>query len=350
MKNKLKFKKKFNLTENQFNGTEQIDRCLYLNSLTSIPEGFNPIVGGDFDLRSLTSIPEGFNPTVGGGLYLSNLTSIPKGFNPTVGGYLYLSNLTSIPKGFNPTVGGGLYLRSLTSIPKGFNPIVGGDFDLRSLTSIPEDFNPTVGGYLDLSNLTSIPEGFNPTVGGGLGLSNLTSIPKGFNPTVGGYLDLSNLTSIPGGLGNKEIGMLSWENGKYIQVDGIFSEVVNKKKNIYVVKSIGKPEISYIVSDGKGTWSHGVTIKQAKADLIYKFTNIDVSKLKELDINNKMEFSQAVSCYRSITKSCISGTKRFIEIHDIDNSKKYSVLDVIRITKENNGYGNETFSRFFENS
>ena len=48
---------------------------LYLDSLTSIPEGFNPTVGGSLDLRSLTSIPEGFNPTVGGSLYLSSLTS-----------------------------------------------------------------------------------------------------------------------------------------------------------------------------------------------------------------------------------------------------------------------------------
>ena len=63
-------------------------------------------------LNSLTSIPEGFNPTVGGDLYLRSLTSIPEGFNPTVGGYLYLNSLTSIPEGFNPTVGGSLYLRS----------------------------------------------------------------------------------------------------------------------------------------------------------------------------------------------------------------------------------------------
>ena len=60
----------------------------------------------------LTSIPEGFNPTVGGSLDLSSLTSIPEGFNPTVGDSLYLSSLTSIPEGFNPTVGGSLELRS----------------------------------------------------------------------------------------------------------------------------------------------------------------------------------------------------------------------------------------------
>jgi len=84
---------------------------LYLSSLTSIPEGFNPTVGGDLYLSSLTSIPEGFNPTVGGYLYLSSLTSIPEGFNPTVGGDLDLSSLTSIPEGFNPTVGGDLYYK-----------------------------------------------------------------------------------------------------------------------------------------------------------------------------------------------------------------------------------------------
>ena len=69
---------------------------MYLNSLTSIPDGFNPTVGGNLDLSRLTSIPDGFNPTVGGYLYLSRLTSIPDGFNPTVGGNLYLGSLEPV--------------------------------------------------------------------------------------------------------------------------------------------------------------------------------------------------------------------------------------------------------------
>ena len=87
---------------------------LWLNGLTSIPEGFNPTVGGSLWLNGLTSIPEGFNPTVGGNLWLDGLTSIPEGFNPTVGGNLWLDGLTSIPEGFNPTVGGSLWLDGLT--------------------------------------------------------------------------------------------------------------------------------------------------------------------------------------------------------------------------------------------
>src|SRR3989304_858162 len=106
---------------------------------------------------------------------------------------------------------------------------IGGFLALGSLTSIPKGFTPTVGGSLDLGSLTSIPKGFNPTVGGYLALDSLTSIPKGFNPTVGGFLDLGSLTSIPKGFNrdnyHKDLPLISWQNGKYIVVDGIFTEV-----------------------------------------------------------------------------------------------------------------------------
>ena len=65
----IEFCKKYNFTEEQATGKQEIGD-LYLGSVTSIPEGFNPTVGDDLDLRSVTSIPDGFNPTVGGYLYL----------------------------------------------------------------------------------------------------------------------------------------------------------------------------------------------------------------------------------------------------------------------------------------
>ena len=80
------FCKQSGITENQFLGIDKIEGSLFLNSLTSIPDGWNPVVGGDLYLYSLTSIPDGWNPTVGGDLYLSSLTSIPDGWNPTVCG------------------------------------------------------------------------------------------------------------------------------------------------------------------------------------------------------------------------------------------------------------------------
>ena len=80
----------YKLTDRQFYGTEKIEGNLDLYSLQSIPEGFNPTVGGYLYLPSIKSIPEGFKPTVGGNLYLPSLKTIPEGFNPTVGGDLYL--------------------------------------------------------------------------------------------------------------------------------------------------------------------------------------------------------------------------------------------------------------------
>ena len=110
---------------------------------------------GSFDLNRLTSIPNGFNPTVGGDLYLDGLTIIPDGFNPTVGRSLYLRGLTIIPDGFNPTVGGNLFLRGLTSIPSGFNPTVGANLWLVGLTSIPDSVRKNVKGVVCLGKIPS---------------------------------------------------------------------------------------------------------------------------------------------------------------------------------------------------
>ena len=296
------FVKKHNLTEDQFYGKVKIGGSLYLSGLTSIPEGFNP--------------------TVGGSLYLSGLTSIPEGFNPTVGGYLYLSGLTSIPEGFNPTVGGSLYLRGLTSIPEGFNP--------------------TVGGYLYLNGLTSIPEGFNPTVGGSLYLNGLTSIPEGFNPTVGGSLYLRGLTSNYIKLDGRP---LEWLDGKYISVDGIFTEVINKRGNISKVKKLNSDKEFYLVSDGNGKYAHGDTLQEAKDDLIYKISCcIDKEVYREYDLDTTLSFDKGIECYRVITGACSFGTKDFVISNNIEN-KIYSIREIIELTKGR--YGHNTFEEFF---
>ena len=240
--------------------------------------------------------------------------------------------------------GGHLNLGSLTSIPEGFNPTVGGDLYLESLTSIPEGFNPTVGGYLNLGSLTSIPEGFNPTVGGYLYLGSLTSIPEGFNPTVGGALCLGSLTSRKRPAIKKPSMMLSWRNGKIILIDSILSEVISKKGNIWKTNRVGKKEIEYIVTDGDGKYAHGSTIKEAKADLIYKIKDRDTSKYQGLALDTVMPFEQAVECYRVITGACVPGVKGFVE--QKGKRDKYTIAEMIEVTLGQ--YGNETFKSFFK--
>ena len=381
------FCKEIGITEAQFFGKEEVKGSLLMDEVERIPEGFNPTVGRDLDLSSITSIPEGFNPTVGRDLELSNLTSIPEGFNPTVGRDLELGSLTSIPEGFNPTVGGDLKLNSLTSIPKGFSPAVGGDLGLDGLTSIPEGFNPTVGGSLWLGRLTSIPEGFNPIVGGTLKLNGLTSIPEGFSPIVGGSLYLNGLTCIPEGFspvvgenlflhsiktiphwfnpsvcyylyyseGCKSIDskidcslfpdVLVWDNGKYIKADGIFTEVVSKRGKVYRVRKIGEESIFYLVTDGKGNWSHGSTLVEAREDLIFKISNRSTDEYKTLTLESELTFEEGVEAYRVITGACSLGARDFVRNRLKDRKKKYKVSEIISVT--HGEYGNRAFESFF---
>ena len=239
---------------------------------------------------------------------------------------------------------GNLNLYLLTSIPEGFNPIVGGDLDLYSLTSIPNTFNPTVGGWLDLRSLTSIPDTFNPTVGGSLDLRSLTSIPDTFNPTVGGNLYLPkgltcNKTELPSNY------LFSWQDGKYIKVDGIFTEVVKQKGNVYHVKKLNDDKIFYLITDGE-RWSHGDTLKEAKEDLVYKVTNKTKDDYKNLNKNSILTFEEAVVCYRVITGACSFGVKDFVKNKLEKVEKEYSIETIIE--KTIGCYGNENFKEYFK--
>ena len=62
-----------------------------------------------------------------GSLYLDSLTSLPEGVNLTAGGWLDLSSLTSLPKGVSLTAGGWLYL-SGKRVKRGYKKLSNGDY------------------------------------------------------------------------------------------------------------------------------------------------------------------------------------------------------------------------------
>ena len=201
-----------------------------------------------------------------------------------------------------------------------------------------------VGGSLYLSSLTSIPEGFNPTVGGSLYLRSLTSIPEGFNPTVGGSLDLSSglkssYKKLPSGY------LFSWQDGKYLLADGIFTEVISHRGDIYHVRKIMETKVFYLVTDGSGKWSHGETLKEAKSDLMFKISNRTKDDYKNLKLTDILSFEDAIMCYRVITGACSFGTKDFVTNRLKKKLKKYTISEMIEVTKGE--YGNKTFSEFF---
>ena len=295
----------------------------------------------------------------------TGITSLPD--NLTVADSLYLQGtpITSLPD--NLTVGDSFYLQStsITSIPQ--NLVVGGSLNLEytGITSIPEDL--VVGDYLDLegTGIISLPD--NLTVGGSLYLlsTGITSLPD--NLIVGGslYLQDTGITSLPNNLivgdhlylegtsitdtskvkRNVPI-LFQWRNYGYIMADGIFSKVISHKANVYKINQIGKEEIKYLVTDGNGKWSHGDTLKQAKADLIYKISNRDKSKYENLTLDSELTFAEAIEAYRVITGACSTGTKMFIESKLMVRKEKYTIADIIFFT--NGQYNSEMFRSFFD--
>ena len=282
-----------------------------------------------------------------------SLTAIPDGFNPTVGGSLDLRSLTAIPDGFNPTVGGSLYLMSLTAIPDGFNPTVGGNLDLSALTAIPDGFNPTVGGDLYLSALTAIPDGFNPTVGGDLYLSALTAIPDGFNPTVGGYLELKNSSKYIGATVNevKVNRNYFWDkDGKrYAIIDGIFCEIITEKSQtingeeykIYGAARINK-DVSFIIVNCNDIYAHAETLHKAIEDLQFK---IQAERFKKEPILPDTVIT--MNHYRIITGACELGCKSWMKENNI-TTDSISAQQLLPMLEKTNAYGFQKFKQLYK--
>lgn len=309
----------------------------------------------------IESIPD--NLIVGGSLYLNDtgIKSLPN--NLTVGGCLELCNtpIKSLPD--NLIVGGSLFLNNtdIKSLPD--NLMVRRTIELRNtrITSLPD--NLTVGCVLDIrdTRIKSLPD--NLTVGDSLDLrgTGVTSLPDSL--TVGGVLDIRdtritdnvevNTTLSPEQqkkIHDLENMALFWErNGvRYIKADGIFSVIDSHHGNAYKVHALGQEDNPlYLITDGEGHWSHGATLEEAKADLIYKINDRDTSEYEKLSLDDTLSYEEAIAAYRSITGACSAGTIDFIENRlPTPHKDKYTIREIIKLTK--NEYGGKTFAQFFE--
>ena len=184
----------------------------------------------------------------------------------------------------------------------------------------------------------------NLTVGGYLYLrgTQIKELPD--NLTVGGYLYLDTGEEYRGDDCGLEI--IEWQNGKYILIDGIFSEILHRKNNIIKAKKYGTSKTLYIVTDGNKNYAHGNTIKEAQEDLMFKVNKKSKSDYKDLNLKSKLKFNDAVICYRVITGSCRFGVKDFIKTNNVQE-KDYTISEIINITK--GAYGSDIFSEFFNN-
>jgi hypothetical protein len=78
---------------------------------------------------------------------------------------------------------------------------------------------------------------------GDLDLRSVTALPDGFNPTVGGYLywkDKSKRIGANVPEIKRPIIDLSWQNGKYKKIDGIFCEMMHEHPHTVAVLIVSK--------------------------------------------------------------------------------------------------------------
>ena len=135
---------------------------------------------------------------------------------------------------------------------------------------------------------------------------------------------------------------------EFLHVDGILSEVIEKKGNVYHVKNGVNEPISYVVTDGNNHWAHGYTLDSAKQDLRYKMSVRDKSEYEKLTLESELTFDEAVACYRVITGACKFGTNDYLK-HRLPEPRKekYTIKEIIELTKGE--YGGKEFREFFEN-
>ena len=119
--------------------------------------------------------------------------------------------------------------------------------------------------------------------------------------------------------------------------------MIQKRGDSYRVKVVGKQEVSSLVTDGRN-WAHGATIKEARADLIYKNKGADTSEYKALTLASRLTFAEGIACYRAITGACSLGVRHFVQIKGVAR-KKFTIQQIIDMT--NGQYGGDTFKKFF---
>ena len=134
------------------------------------------------------------------------------------------------------------------------------------------------------------------------------------------------------------------KDGKpHIIAEGILSEVLSKKGNIYKVKNHGEDQASYLI-ESEGVYSHGATLKEARESLIYKKEPRDTSAYKDFTLETIVTKEEAIEMYRAITGTCSEGTRYFVEKQKIKKAK-FTVSEIIELTKGQ--YNSVVFDNFF---
>ena len=234
----------------------------------------------------------------------------------SVGGYLSIDSNAKLEA--LQSVGGYLYIDSNAKLEASQLQSVGGDLYIDSNAKL--EALQSVGGYLSIDSNAKLEASANVKYNDEFAANNTRRLALEFNFNC--FLKLG-----------------------FLFADGILAKIINKKRNIYKIQICGKTEISYCI-EVNGVYSHGKTIKEAKDSLIYKISNRDTSQYKDLTLDSKVSYEDAIKIYRCITGACEQGTRHFCETNLKRKQKEYTIKRIIEITKGQ--YGHNTFVNFFK--
>ena len=357
------------------------------SGVTKLPKGLDVGCFLEISETDIEELPE--DTMLGGSLYANNMKkpfSFPKKMK--VNGYfnckhttikrmpeeLYVENdcnfsestFDNYPKVIEVGYGLDLCKTNITELPEGLKEVYG-SFDINNTNITKLSDNLVVHNSIFLCNtqIEELPKGL--IVGSWLNLcntklrdySNLHKVCSRFIINKGKYEKIKDslvkheisyddgdvifFTFEPN---YKGAYIFENENGKFIDVDGIFGKIIEQKGNVYHIRLGNRKYITYLVTDGEGHWSHGGNLECAKDDLIFKITDRNKSDYENLTLDSELSFEDAIMCYRVITGACSFGTRDFIEHRLGENKKaKYTIKEIIELTEGE--YGNTTFKNFF---
>ena len=147
-------------------------------------------------------------------------------------------------------------------------------------------------------------------------------------------------SNIPGYVSN---GIYSVTGKPAIIADGILSEIVKKKGNVYHVINYRETKESYLVTDGIN-WSHGETLKDAKDSLRYKMSDRDTTFCKDWKVDDLINTDLLIKAYRAITGACEGQTRAFCESRKLP--KQMTPAEAIKLTEGR--YNSQMFAEFFQ--
>ena len=79
---------------------------------------------------------------------------------------------------------------------------------------------------------------------------------------------------------------------------------------------------------------------------MFKISDRTKDDYKNLKLKDYLSFEDAIMCYRVITGACSFGTKDFVTNRLLKKQKKYTISEIIKVTKGE--WGNNAFSDFFK--